>query len=145
MSIDRDAYDGDSSHADDLVVSIVSEAHIVGEEIVSTTEVTPDGRVIDVIEVDEVEIDVIEVDVVEINVVQGEGDGVAANDTRDDDDDAIPTQGALPLDVRTGDAGVDAAVGQLAALDELPVGEHAEVFTAVHRALQDALVDLDRN
>jgi hypothetical protein len=60
-------------------------------------------------------------------------------------DGPVPTQGALPLAVRTGDADVDAAVARLAVLDGLPIDEHADVFTDVHRALQDALVDLDRS
>ena len=70
----------------------------------------------------------------------GQEIGDAAPSARDE----IPTQGALPLGVRTGDARVDAAMQQLADLDALPVTDHAQVFTEVHRALQDALVDLDR-
>jgi hypothetical protein len=56
----------------------------------------------------------------------------------------VATQDALPLGVRTGDARVDAAMVQLADLESLPISDHAQVFTEVHRALQDALVDLDR-
>jgi len=55
------------------------------------------------------------------------------------------TQGALPLDVRTGDTGVDAAVAALAELDSLAVTDHPQVFEQVHHGLQDALVDLDRD
>jgi hypothetical protein len=57
----------------------------------------------------------------------------------------VGLQGALPLDVRTGDARVDAAVSRLHDLDGAPLADHPGVFTEVHRALQDALVDLDRN
>ena len=38
---------------------------------------------------------------------------------------------------------VDAALALLDGLDERPVGEHVEVFDAVHRSLQDALAALD--
>ena len=38
---------------------------------------------------------------------------------------------------------VDAALGLLDGLDELPVSDHVEVFDSVHRALQDALATLD--
>jgi hypothetical protein len=38
---------------------------------------------------------------------------------------------------------VDEAIAHLDALDDLPVGEHVEVFDAVHRSLQDALASLD--
>ena len=62
----------------------------------------------------------------------------------DVDDARIPSQGALPLDVQTGDSRVDAAVSGLRELDRLPVSEHAEVFTQVHRDLQDALLTLDQ-
>ena len=41
------------------------------------------------------------------------------------------------------DRPVDAAVGLLDGLDELPASDHVEVFDAVHRALQDALATLD--
>jgi hypothetical protein len=41
------------------------------------------------------------------------------------------------------DEAVDTALGLLDGLDELPVGDHVEVFDAVHRALQDALATLD--
>ncbi len=40
-------------------------------------------------------------------------------------------------------SGVDAAVALLDGLQERPVGEHVEVFDAVHRGLQDALATLD--
>jgi len=46
--------------------------------------------------------------------------------------------------VQTGDSRVDAAVSGLRELDRLPVSEHAEVFTQVHRDLQDALLTLDQ-
>jgi hypothetical protein len=38
---------------------------------------------------------------------------------------------------------VNEALVRLERLDELPVGEHVEVFDAVHRSLQDALATLD--
>lgn len=38
---------------------------------------------------------------------------------------------------------VDAALGRLDGLQELPVREHVAVFDEVHRALQDALAALD--
>jgi hypothetical protein len=82
---------------------------------------------------------------------RAEGDAAESEAGDRDVDDAsgssraeVPTQGALPLGVRTGDARVDAAMQQLADLESLPVADHAQVFTEVHRALQDALVDLDR-
>jgi hypothetical protein len=50
----------------------------------------------------------------------------------------------LPLAVSTGDADVDRTLARLADLEGLPLAEHADLFTQVHRGLQDALVDLDR-
>ena len=41
------------------------------------------------------------------------------------------------------DERVEAGLSLLDGIDELPVAEHVEVFDAVHRALQDALVALD--
>jgi hypothetical protein len=38
---------------------------------------------------------------------------------------------------------VDAVLERLDGLEERPVGEHVEVFDAVHRSLQDALATLD--
>lgn len=38
---------------------------------------------------------------------------------------------------------VEQALAALETLEERPVGEHVEVFDAVHRALQDALATLD--
>ena len=38
---------------------------------------------------------------------------------------------------------VEAAIALLDQLDERPVADHVEVFDAVHRALQDALAELD--
>ena len=60
------------------------------------------------------------------------------------DTEPAPRQGALPLDVKTGDPRVDAAVSSLRGLDHMPVSDHAEVFTQVHRDLQDALLTLDQ-
>jgi hypothetical protein len=45
----------------------------------------------------------------------------------------------------TGDPRVDAVLVPLAALQSSPVSEHAGVYDDVHRGLQDALADLDRN
>lgn len=38
---------------------------------------------------------------------------------------------------------VQDALAAIEGLDALPVSEHVEVYDAVHRALQDALADLD--
>ncbi|MCW2499321.1 MAG: hypothetical protein JWN87_997 [Frankiales bacterium] len=38
---------------------------------------------------------------------------------------------------------VDAGLARLEGLEDLPVGDHVEVFDAVHRSLQDALATLD--
>jgi hypothetical protein len=104
---------------------------------------------IETIDIETIDIETVDVETIDIDEVDrtlGElGPGSSLESGRDVDEARVPTQGALPLDMRTGDAGVDAAVAQLAALDDRPVAEHAEVFTAVHRALQDALVDLDRS
>lgn len=40
---------------------------------------------------------------------------------------------------RTGDAAVDAQLAALDSLDDLPVGEHQEVFAALHEALHRVL------
>jgi hypothetical protein len=56
-------------------------------------------------------------------------------------DVAPPDADGVP---RTGNPGVDSAVELLASLDGLPPPEHAEVFDEVHRRLQAALTDLDR-
>lgn len=49
----------------------------------------------------------------------------------------------LPVWEPTGDAAVDAALEELAALDELAPADHVEVFSSVHRALHSRLVDLE--
>jgi hypothetical protein len=41
------------------------------------------------------------------------------------------------------DQRVEDALALLDQLDELPVGEHVEVFDVLHRSLQDALATLD--
>jgi hypothetical protein len=116
---------------------------------------------VDVVEVDVVEVDV-DVDDVEaideeideaidagINAVIESGDAMVSTDQGDDagfgTDRSLVGQGALPLDVRTGDPRVDAAVAALRDLDDLPVAEHAGIFTQVHRDLQDALLTLDQD
>ena len=50
----------------------------------------------------------------------------------------------IPEIPETGDPAVDAALAPLAALPELPVTEHAEVYDTVQRGLAHALADLDR-
>jgi hypothetical protein len=57
------------------------------------------------------------------------------------DDQAIAPAGATPPG--TGDPRVDAALGLLDRLPELPVGEHAPVFERVHAELTEVLGDLD--
>jgi hypothetical protein len=46
-----------------------------------------------------------------------------------------------PDDDGFGDERIDAAVARTAALEARPVGEHVEVYDAVHRILRDALAD----
>jgi hypothetical protein len=53
----------------------------------------------------------------------------------------LPEAGALPD--ATGVSSVDAALTELAPLDELPTSEHVAVYEGLHRQLQDALADLD--
>ena len=48
----------------------------------------------------------------------------------------------LPVWEPTGDAAVDAALEELARIDALSTAEHIEVFSAVHQALRQRLVDL---
>jgi hypothetical protein len=43
----------------------------------------------------------------------------------------------------TGVPSVDAAIEELARLDQLPTSEHVAAYEGVHRQLQDALADLD--
>lgn len=115
---------------------------------VTVTQVTDVVEVIDAVEVVETVNPDGDIERAVVGVEHDEREVIAAEIREVDlgiDEERVATQGALPLDVRTGDAGVDAAVSQLRDLDDRPVAEHAEVFTAVHRALQDALVDLDRS
>jgi hypothetical protein len=58
---------------------------------------------------------------------------------------SVDSQGLLPLDVQTGDPRVDAAIAELRDLEQLPVSDHPDVFTQVHRALQDAMLTLDQD
>jgi hypothetical protein len=53
-----------------------------------------------------------------------------------------PAPTALELEP-TGEPRVDAAVQALAALDDLPTAEHADVYEDVHRRLHAALTELD--
>jgi len=84
-------------------------------------------------------------------------DSSSADDDLDDDldDDAdgldativsavdAPEAAAWTRPDSTGVSGVDAAIEELARLDELPTGEHVAVYEGLHRQLQDALADLD--
>jgi len=56
---------------------------------------------------------------------------------------AIEDPGAWVLPDATGVSSVDAAITELARLDELPTSEHVAVYEGLHRQLQDALADLD--
>jgi hypothetical protein len=60
-----------------------------------------------------------------------------------DIDSAIDESGAWALPDATGVSSVDAAMAELARLDELPTSEHVAVYEGLHRQLQDALADLD--
>ncbi len=50
-------------------------------------------------------------------------------------------QAELPVWEPTGDPRVDDAVGLLQGLANLPVADHADVLTDVHRRLRDALAE----
>ena len=56
---------------------------------------------------------------------------------------AIEAPGAWAMPDATGVPSVDAAIAELARLDELPTSEHVAVYEGLHRQLQDALADLD--
>ena len=58
-------------------------------------------------------------------------------------DSARDEPGMWALPDATGVASVDAAMAELARLDELPTSEHVAVYEGLHRQLQDALADLD--
>jgi hypothetical protein len=58
-------------------------------------------------------------------------------------DGAIDEPGTGALPDATGVSSVDAAMAELARLDELPTSEHVAVYEGLHRQLQDALADLD--
>ncbi len=84
-------------------------------------------------------------------------DSSSVDDNFDDDfrDDADGKDGMIVIGVdapeaaawmrpeSTGVSSVDAAIEELARLDELPTGEHVAVYEGLHRQLQDALADLD--
>jgi hypothetical protein len=65
------------------------------------------------------------------------------SDTSIDSAIDVPDPGAWTRPASTGVASVDAAVEELARLDELPTSEHVAVYEGLHRQLQDALADLD--
>jgi hypothetical protein len=64
-------------------------------------------------------------------------------DTGIDREIDAPEPGAWTRPASTGVASVDAAIEELARLDELPTSEHVAVYEGLHRQLQDALADLD--
>lgn len=49
--------------------------------------------------------------------------------------------GAILSAPSTGNPAVDAVIEGLAALDDLPVADHVEVFAAAHESLRAALTD----
>lgn len=67
-------------------------------------------------------------------------------ESHDGADDAHAASGpAAPEPVEfTGQAAVDAVLESLAALDDLPVAEHVEVFDRAHEGLRQALNDAGR-
>jgi len=78
--------------------------------------------------------------------------GPADSDTSHDDDlldvaadvePAAQPDRTIEVPPSTGEPRVDEAVAALAALDELPTSEHADVFEDVHRRLHTALTELD--
>jgi hypothetical protein len=64
----------------------------------------------------------------------------AGDDQAGDDQAVAATATSAP---GTGDSRVDAALGLLDRLPELPVGEHAPVFERVHAELTEVLRDTD--
>jgi hypothetical protein len=60
-----------------------------------------------------------------------------------DIDTRVPDPATWTRPEPTGVASVDAAIEELAQLDELPTREHVAVYDGLHRQLQDALADLD--
>jgi hypothetical protein len=58
-------------------------------------------------------------------------------------DGELEASGEWALPDATGVPSVDAAITELARLDELPTSEHVGVYEGLHRQLQDALADLD--
>jgi hypothetical protein len=81
--------------------------------------------------------------------VHADSDGETGSDTGSEIDTGIdreidaPEPGAWTRPASTGVASVDAAIEELARLDELPTSEHVAVYEGLHRQLQDALADLD--
>jgi hypothetical protein len=64
-------------------------------------------------------------------------------DTSIESEIEAPDPGAWTRPASTGVSSVDAAIEDLARLDELPTSEHVAVYDGLHRQLQDALADLD--
>jgi hypothetical protein len=113
--------------------------------------------VIDEFSADEVEIDADyeaqTSDFVEDNSIEVDGVDAASSEesSTDDDIDLLDTvmvleehDNALVLAVwePTGDVDVDAALEELATLDDVEIHGHAAVFTSVHRRLHQRLTDL---
>lgn len=59
------------------------------------------------------------------------------------DDGDSGGQRAAEGQVSTGNTDVDAAIGRLAEVDELPTSEHVAVFEDVHGRLHRALAEVD--
>lgn len=109
------------------------------DEVVEITEV------VDVIEVDGVEVtrivDVIEGDGIEIVDVVAMVDGEIVEEdilVLEEIDNSL----TLPVWEPTGDAEVDAALEELATVDQSDSSEHIAIFESVHRRLHDRLSDL---
>ncbi len=65
-----------------------------------------------------------------------------------DDDEVLlleeSAEYALPVWEPTGDPAVDAALEELTRLDDLGTAAHIEVFSAIHEALRQRLVDIGK-
>ena len=64
------------------------------------------------------------------------GDGSGTSTASGDDTGPAPSGGTTP----PGPA-LDAALGQLSTLADMPVDDHVAVFNAIHEALRDSLAD----
>ena len=94
--------------------------------------------------VDEESTDDFVADDVEAADLAAEDAGIESDHSTGSDVDGVePEPGAWARPAATGVASVDAAIDELARLDELPTSEHVAVYEGLHRQLQDALADLD--